>query len=363
MIYRNVQAMRGIAAILVVLMHVVPSVSSFYAFYKADAGVLPVLAPFFRPLGLIGVDLFFVISGFVLFLAAHRVCSQIVLDRREAAERFALNRLIRIYPLYWIVFLSTAASSSIPVSGSFTAAVTDLPELFLVDWTNVYRTVPTAWTLTYELYFYAWISLAILLVPRRLTAALFAWIGGHIALITASRLAVLPALPLVTDPILLDFAAGALIGVLVLKGWTPCAHRVLGAAVIFLVAGLYFLSRQDAPGPVDRLPRLLTFGAFAICLIYGTIALERHGRLIGRGLQGLGDASYSIYLWHLPVFWTLNWAGVLSGFYSFEHPYMTVLIWFAVALLVGFLSYRWIEQPILAVIRRNRPAQIVEQPA
>ena len=234
------------------------------------------------------------------------------------------------------------------------AAITNLREFFLVDWTSSYSVVPPAWTLMYELYFYAWTSVAILMAPRRLKTAVLIWIAAHILLIAAARLSLIPAVPLITDPILIDFGAGALIGMAVLKGRLHHARIALVASAIFLAAGLYLVGEHATPGPTDRLPRLLTFGSFAICLIYAAIALEGRGQLSARWLQALGDASYSLYLWHVPVFWLLNWTGALSGFYSYEHPYLTAAIWFVLALPVGLASYRWIERPLLTVIRGNR---------
>lgn len=364
MIFRNVQAMRGVAALLVAVMHVVQSVNALYLGNGADSGVLAILAPALQSLGIIGVDLFFVISGFVLFLAAHRAGGRVRPGGSPAAAgHFALNRLIRIYPLYWVVFLVTATTSSIAIPGSFSTAIANLPELFLVDWENSYAVVPPAWTLMYELYFYVWMSLAILLVPRRLPAAILVWLAAHVALIGAARLSLIAPIALVTDPILIDFGAGAIIAMLVLKGRTNHAGPALAAAAVFLAAGLWFMSYHFDTGAVDRLPRLLTFGAFAICAIYGIVALELRKRFVLGERQPFGDASYSLYLWHVTVYWTLNWTGALSGFYDYQHPYLTAAIWFAVALPVGLLSYRWIEKPLLDLVRRRRAPAIAAQPA
>lgn len=349
MIYGSIQAIRGVAALLVLTMHVILTVSTFYGQYGADAGLLSVAAPYLRPLGIIGVDLFFVVSGFVLYLAARRVSEQIeIID----TYRFALNRLLRIYPLYWIVFLSTAASTDILTPGTLATSFANWPEVFLVDTSNIYEVVGPAWTLMYELYFYMGISFILLVAPRRLHAMLALWVVIHVFLIAMARHGIIAQTAPITDPILLDFAAGLFLGYLSLRHDRSYEKVVLGGAIACLAAGLLFLDLRS--GQVDRLWRLLTFGSFAIGVIYVVVSLERKSARPVRSFQSVGNASYSIYLWHMPVFWTLNWVGVSLGFYTFTHPYLTALSWSGAALALAFLSFHLIEAPILKLIRSRR---------
>ncbi|MBB3996849.1 peptidoglycan/LPS O-acetylase OafA/YrhL [Aureimonas pseudogalii] len=345
--------MRGVAALLVVIMHLLRVVAAFYEQNGSYAGWIAVIAPHTLPLGLIGVDLFFVISGFVLFLSARRSAE------RGDTGRFALNRFLRIYPLYWIVFLFSVFSTSFVDPTYPMKAMANWPEWFLIDVTNRYDVIAAAWTLMYEVYFYAGIVAILLVAPVHLEKALVGWVVVHLILITLARVGWIGSLNPVTDAILMDFAAGMLIAHFASKGRLPYRRVALLLCVPMLALGLVFLSTQDQTVQVDRVWRLLTFGVVSVALIYVAVSREQDGRRMMPSLRWLGDASYSLYIWHLPVFWTLNWTGSRLGIYSFERPYLTALVWGAITLATSILSYRWIERPILHWMKKPRTSGAV----
>ena len=155
MTYRNIQGMRAIAALMVVACHMFWSLVPMRTHWAK---------PFFAAVGPAGVDIFFVISGFIIYHVVRRsVASLEQVGRGRAVFAFAMKRFIRIYPLYWIAF---AAASVVMVWSPPTALPLKKPVvalLMLVDSIPNY-VVGVAWTLTYEVYFYGVAALSLLLL-------------------------------------------------------------------------------------------------------------------------------------------------------------------------------------------------------
>jgi peptidoglycan/LPS O-acetylase OafA/YrhL len=317
------------------------------------------IAPVARS-GKAGVDVFFVISGFIIFMVSTKLdWSQGALP---VAFGFALRRAARIYPLYWLVFL---VSTTLIITG---AAQVVNNEWTLDHWTanalllsSYNKQVPVAWTLAYELYFYACFSVALLFGPRFFLPALWLWVA-------ASVIAIGQNYPLPRDgaggdswrtgiwanPLVLEFAMGMIVASLIARGYRRGAWLALLGSVPLFVLG-------DATAESIR---AFTFGPAAALLVYGFVSLEIQNRLPNmRYVAWLGDASYSLYLWQaIPLYFTLlsfdqmGWRQVLGGF-----PAAFAMI--AACILVSLLSYRFIEKPILAASYRQHMRALLIAPS
>jgi exopolysaccharide production protein ExoZ len=353
MSYRNIQGMRAIAALMVISVHVFQNIALMRTHWAK---------PFFSVVGGLGVDIFFVISGFIIYHVMRRsIASMDIVGKGPAVYAFAMKRFIRIYPLYWIVF-GTSCLVMAWVSPTAPPPEPLLPLLTLVDNLPNSR-VLVAWTLTFEVYFYAVVALSLFLFARRAMVGVTIWF----AMVGAAVLLGLwfpwgKPLDFVFSPILLEFLLGIVVAMLIDRGFRRFHGALLVIALIWMAIGTQFVR----PGAFDldvvhwgRQEAILRgFARHVICwgmpaalFIYGMVVLELRRRwIMPRVLQYLGNASFSIYLWHVVVFNAvgemfirLGWVGVVNA------TGLTALM-VAIALGFGLLSYRFLEKPLLRLL-------------
>jgi exopolysaccharide production protein ExoZ len=332
----NVQALRGLAAMLVVTLHAYNALDEHG--FRVTIGT-PYLADDF---GAMGVDLFFVISGAMMALA---------IEREPHPAAFLLARFRRVVPMFWIAALTTTAIAwslgKPPAPASLLNSATILP---IFDHRVYHMPIPgVGWTLAFEGYFYLIVALALIL-PRAVRADAVAAIllaGAIIGWLL--RPLSNPMLGIVCNPILLEF----LLGFWSLRtARTPLVRcigpwlAVLGGTALTLgaLSGHPFASD---PLSVFRcwsgLPRLLIWGMPAALLLIGVL-----GRKTGDTSPGpfvrLGDASYAIYLVHPALF-------LLPPLISPWHGPMAseLLLAFSIggAALAGLAVHAFVERPLL----------------
>lgn len=264
----NLQGVRALAAIGVVLFHF---------------GLMPATGLPFR-IGASGVDLFFVLSGFIIAHSSTR-------DPR----RFLAHRLIRVVPAYWFVTL-IAALFTLPNMGLAEASGWLVQSLFHLPGPGGRPVlIFVAWTLVYELAFYLLYWLALRFGPRRAPLV-------SLALLPILALVHLPGLP-GPWPLLLEFGLG--LGIYLLAERYDVLRSVPGGAGL-LIAGvglilLLTLPRVTGYDPDDfqSIGRVLTWGLPAGAIILGLVTAEHGGFAIRSGpVLLLGAASYAIYLLH-----------------------------------------------------------------
>jgi exopolysaccharide production protein ExoZ len=327
----TVQALRGVAALLVVAYHAVNT----WSLHALDSTAGKVW-----PNGSAGVDIFFVISGLVMVLSADRLAG-----RPDACRTFARQRIVRIVPLYWVMTTAKiAAVLAVPSLALRTRL--DLPYvvgsyLFLpvYDSTgNFFPVLPVGWTLTYEMMFYVLVSVALLLRWPILAIA-----GPALGAFVLAGIAV--GSDGFANTIVAEFVFGVLIGIAIRRG----LRLPPAIAFILMCGGIAIL----VTGPViSGVLRPLTWGVPAWCIVAGAVALEdRLAPKLPRWLLDAGDASYSIYLTHLfviPVVY-IAVARLVPG--TLWLPAMVAGGLLASA-AVGRLGYVWIEKPLLHWLRR-----------
>lgn len=343
----NIQGLRAIAAIMIAAVHVFKIATQF-----GDKPVVAAINRVVNPLGQGGVDIFFVVSGFIIVWVSHRaVGAAPPFSRRSfrAMLTFALHRAARIYPLFWITYAAFLGQRALRGIG---VQMEGPLELLLLVPSRVHG---PAWTLVYELHFYAIAAVLILCTGRYIVHALAGWAVFHMALVTVVAMTVAEPY-LFLQPISIELAMGALLAAAMILGSGHRAPLIAWAVAAALASGLLLLS-PDATHPV-LMARAAYWAVPAMGVLYGLVVLEtKRGVLLPSWLRRCGDWSYSLYLWHFPIMiglavllQALGRKGTLAGGVGY------VVLASALALLVAWLSYRYVERPIMQWMQRRRPS-------
>ena len=324
----NLQALRGIAALLVLMHHSL-------AHFKAMGLSNPVFE-FVATNGNIGVDIFFVISGYVMA----KTTSNSKHGPRTSFH-FLGKRFARIYLGYWPIFFLALVTYYIH-SPDFLADKQVFQSFLLMIFGNYSELVITpAWSLTYELYFYLVVGLILssnLLkpVPTFLAISFFIILKSIFTNLGDNYLA-----DFFFSPYVFEF----ILGYMVFYYWHYISAKKW--VLVSLIVGAVCLSiavQLDASYPYLR---FTAFGVFSVCLVWLMILLEAHDLFTFRGLiKKIGDSSYTLYLSHTVL---------LGLFYSFGIRDYLVLKGFAltgfisclvVIIFVSWVFYKFIEAPI-----------------
>jgi peptidoglycan/LPS O-acetylase OafA/YrhL len=344
----TVQALRAVAALLVVLYH---------ALEVWGDRIDPTAPGVGWTNGAAGVDIFFVISGFVMVVSSRRLAG-----KPGAWLTFLRHRIVRIVPLYWLLTTVKVAAVAL-LSGLVLRTSLDVnfvvdSYLFLpvVDNANHFRPVlPVGWTLTYEFLFY--LLFAVALAARVGVLRIIVPGLGLIAALALVRTQSWPTWTILFNTIVLEFIFGVL-----LAKWTLLGFRLRPTiATGFVIAG--FVAILSMP-VVSENARVLTWGLPAFAIVVGAVSLEPVARLLPRWLLTLGDASYSIYLSHgfvLPTLVLLIGTTVSPGLWI---QATTITLCLFVGSVIGWVVFMLIEGPMLRAFRQGRvlaeigPAQI-----
>jgi exopolysaccharide production protein ExoZ len=260
---RSIQVLRGVAACGVALMH---------ARYWADNA-----GPYesWTRIGAAGVDLFFVISGFIMATIP-----------KPSVKEFAFDRFWRIYPMWWVALLPWLLFVTTTASQRFAMVA-------LWPVTNM-ATVPflqIRWTLSFELLFYAAVALSVRRGPW-IPLAVFA-----VALLTGLWTRH-PAFNFFGNPMIFEFLFGVILAKLPRSALA--GRFVLPVAVLILaIAPLDLFLVKLALTPSASWIRVLMWGFPAALIVYAALSNESlFQRRAVMPFVVLGDASYSIYLFH-----------------------------------------------------------------
>lgn len=281
----SIQALRAFAAWVVVLHH--------FMQVSFDFRISNPLELLLVTRAQMGVDIFFVLSGFVIYITTA--------GRSVDTGQFLWRRAARIVPVYWFYTAVTAAilyfaGDIMPIYGLDLPSL--LASLFFVPHENPagfgdYPVLPVGWTLNFEMMFYVLFALCLLLPERWRLWSLV----GAIALLNLLLARYAPVSDFYKNPIIYEFLLGVGVGVLYRRGFlAPTRHRwlwgVAGTACFAFMLGF------DDQSPW----RLLVWGLPAGFLVIALIRLEP---LFSRyqSLRRMGDRSYSVYLVHIIVLW------------------------------------------------------------
>jgi exopolysaccharide production protein ExoZ len=280
-IFYGMQVARGVAALLVVLFH-----SSLTLSARHLVGILD--------RGGVGVDIFFVISGFVIYWTA----------QGRPWRAFLVRRLARIVPLYWL-FLTAKLGLILATGHDPTGMANDplyiLGSYLFLPLRSVYPLIGAGWTLNFEMYFYLVAAVMLGLLPSRRFAigvTLYMVVTVSIGGLVHNRVSVADVpLSSLLNPLCLEFVAGLWIARRLVEG------RRWPAWLSMLTIGIAVIAIGMGPADLHYTPwRAVYWGIPATLIILGLVQLEP---VIGFRRWTLpllvGDASYSIYLAHTAV--------------------------------------------------------------
>ena len=344
---RGVEAARGVAAVMVVLLHVTSMLAD-----PKQYGV-PVFGGLFQ-FGRAGVDFFFVLSGFIIaYVHADDI------GRPERFWSYWRKRLWRIYPVYLVATL--LYQGLLALSPTADRAEQDWMHI-LASWTlfpePASPILAVGWSLRHELVFYAVFSLSML--NRTLgRIAIASWGLGIVANLAASAIAgheVLggPAAAVIYQLFNIHFFFGMAVAVLVRRSaWRPGLLLGLGTA-LFLANGLVESFGGFQSGV--WLPRQLAYAVGAAMILYGLAALDRQrwSRVPDWAVR-LGGASYSIYLMHNLFAVLLVYALRISGAFRVLPIELCFVVVVGAAVIAGVVFSHVVEQPLQRLGRARIP--------
>lgn len=298
-----------------------------------------------------GVDIFFVISGFIMVYISER---KNLFRQRGAWLSFLTDRAIRIAPVYW--FYTSAMLVAIFVAGSkletasFEPFNTIASYLFLpypAPGGKIHPVLEVGWTLNYEMFFYVLFAMVIFLKSVRAVAVLTLTMSAIVAagsLIKPDQF----ALVFWSDPIILEFIFGCGLGFVYSRTRrypNALACLLLSASSLVAVA----LLSDNGPGGYNR---LMAQGVPAALLVYAFVWHMPHrlSSVSAPIAAFLGDSSYSLYLSHS---FTLAIVKILWPFSpSMGNQWAYVVVATVASAAVGYASYALLEKPITRLLRR-----------
>lgn len=305
-----------------------------------------------RYFGYIGVDLFFAISGAIMFHVGAGLHSG-----RDAA-RFLYHRLARIYPIYWLCLLVMVIWHILFTNELANASM--VQNLLLLPSGRYLN--PIAWTLTYELFFYLFFA-GLILLPRRWFGPLL--IGTACAIAALTVLGLSRALhPHFGLAFMLEFLGGCGAAALALRHGGRYGGLALCLAAGIVAGAIVGQWRYDRILGNFENWRILVFGSAAVIATYAAIALEISRRLVApRLLARGGDWSYSIYLFQLVFVWASAW--ILSADSTFPIAFRTVgLTGVVVAeVLMAIVISKYLELPFYRFLKQAGDGFFLRRPS
>lgn len=332
----NIQALRGAAALMVLLAHVKEA--------EIDYGGAGTILPHFLYMGVVGVDLFFLISGFVM---THVALSGA--RGKDAARRFIYNRAARIYPVYWaatLILMILYAGKHL-----LFAEATPFPnpvETFLLSPSDFYPLVPVGWTLVHEMYFYVVFALFVFWGAARLPQFLTGWITIIVAALAFGLFSANAWTKIVFNPLTFEFVVGAIIALAIKNGVTRLAIPALVAGIaLFAIQALFFADKLYPNLMGQFALRAAIFTPPFAFILYGAAAIEKNGALAPSWLRKTGDASYSLYLIHVPVFLVVGKLISISVPDTRIDNILLIAAFTVAAIAAGFGLHHFVERPLL----------------
>lgn len=371
----SIQALRGFAALLVLVFHVV-EVQRLYLISAAAkpediAHELDLLRGFWMQ-GYAGVDLFFVISGFIMVYITQNQTHGVA-----RAWTFLKARFARIYPLWWLICLLIIGQYLVryhlPYHPENFPHGQNLLGYFIKSFLLIPQHTPPVlgqgWTLIHEMFFYFGFALLLLFPKAYRFPGLMIW-GCITICLAALGFATNEAydyLTLLAHPLTLEFLAGAGLGFLINNKWEKYPKQSVWLGLILLVIAMVSYTAKDIPMMIWG--RVLVYTAPFALLLYGLVTRERQGTLkVPLSFVRLGDWSYSLYLSHILVlgvlmrFWhkmAASGPAVFKPVFSIGHRGVLDNVSFAAvgilaSILCAYVLYTVFERPVMGYFHRNR---------
>jgi exopolysaccharide production protein ExoZ len=340
----SIQFLRGLAALIVVIYHTA-------GYIKVNFSPVVFLDDFFN-FGFAGVDLFFVISGFIILFTSKKY-----INNPESIGEYLKKRFVRIYPIYWIILsILFLLSWFIPFLLNKNVFKTEFPDNFS-SYINTIFLLPkhlainaASWTLSYELYFYLVFSLIILSKKLKFIPLLILAISFYNSIILN------PNADFIKPTYFTFFFSGYnfefMFGVLICQFYHKINFSKILSILFVFISVVIITQLGHNVGDFDTYKRIITFGMPSGLILLSLLNLEKnHGLRFSKFLIMLGDASYVLYLIHFPMMLLLNKIPVLLG-YSFSINTEIYYSYFIIISIVitSIYIHKWVEKPLNKLI-------------
>lgn len=341
MYFANIQLLRGVAALAVLLSHIIMFGNQKYQLaYPSLNDWVDYLAG--------GVDLFFVISGFIIY--ATTVRDRCAPKRIPATLHFLYRRFGRIYPVYWVISLclvgvyfyapyliNSGAGNEVSLLHSFLLLPHETVPLLMV-----------AWTLEYEMMFYIIFAFLMLLGGQFVLPGIIIWavLGTLIGNMLPETSALMQ---LLTSPLIIEFMLGCVIA----WGWQKIKYRkFILYSLSFLVVGFlvmfspYFSINEPSS-------RVLYLALPCTAVVFLAVYLEKHKDLkSGRIGEFFGNISYGLYLIHVPVISAVGRLWYLLGFDKYLPVEVMAFLMGLGSIIAAYVLYKVVEVPSHQFLRQ-----------
>lgn len=330
----SIQILRGVAALLVVLYHILMTEDKFSGSNK--------LLPDFFEIGKTGVDLFFVISGFILAVITYDTWGS------GNSFKFILKRFSRIYPTYWfylLIALSVYLVQPRLVYSSQHSEFNFFTSLFLIP-NKKPPLILAAWTLVYEVYFYVLFSVVISFKKKYVIVAFSLWLFllvGSNLFFSIDRSDYF--LYFITHPYQIEFILGVFCAVLYKSHkikFPNILYSLLCLISLCLIPYFYYTVYKQI------LPQSLIFGLLYSTIVFTLVSIERKSNLqYPKIFITIGDSSYSMYLSNMMILNALGrlWNNFMNHPDSLFDNWVLLFISIVAITIWSYLSARFIERP------------------
>lgn len=349
----SIQILRAIAVILVVLVHIT---------VLAKKWLNDNIEPFY--LGLIGVDIFFIISGFIMYL--------IISKKDISIYDFIMHRIIRIYPLYWIYFILLLVVALLFPSLVTSYKEANLISSFLLISSEFPSFLNVSWTLVYEVYFYFIVFIYLSLFVKKINFIYFLTILFSFNFLVSFYFN-LPSRNnfylTYFSPLLFEFLLGAIIyhlynNKILFNQFMATLVCVLAIIFMFMTNLFYveidgFFTTVIFNGYLQY-GRIIYFGLPSFIFVIAIVSFEnylikKHNTII-KLFKLIGNASYSIYLSH--YFILVGLVKLLSfidiNLNSLLEYLLIIILLLSISIFTGIQLYIYIEKPILKYLNNYK---------
>lgn len=343
----SIRSLRGVAALLVVIYH---------AYDYAKSHGHPRIEEMFAH-GAFGVDLFFIISGYVMLLSIEKNRTS---NTKISASRFLIHRIIRVAPIYWI---GTTLLYAIYIAqphrfktftasfDNFAQSILFLPVLRTESESTISPVLSQGWTLYHEFYFY--LTLATLIALRFGRNIIYAAPLLILAIASFGAIAVeSPARPwfeLILSPINVEFALGCAIFLITQKLKPRISNST---ALIVLISSILVLLCTPDLSKVHDFQRTTAWGIPAAFIFFSAITLENTlKKKLEYFNKYVGDPSYSIYIFHGLTFSAVDL--LLKQLNTTLPPTAFIYTLCAGSLIAGNILYQFLELPLTSRLNRT----------
>ena len=339
-IINSIQFLRGFAALAVVIHHTGGYVKRYFEPTLLFGDKFSI--------GFAGVDLFFVISGFIIHFT-----SKNYLNNPSKLKEYLQKRFIRVYPIYWIITTILFFSSWLIVlllnKNIFSIGYPNTVSAYIQTYLLLplhFAINPVTWTLSYEIFFY--LCFAILIISKRL------WIiPASILVISFYNIFINVPEVVVVKLNYFNFVFSGynfefMFGFLIYQFYEKIKLSNIISVILLLFAISIIVLFGYEIGDYDSYKRVLTFGLPSGLILLSLINLENNGTIsFPKFTLTLGDASYALYLIHFPMMLLMNKFPQMLG-YNFTAEQEVVYSYFIIITIIisSVFVHKWIEIPV-----------------